>query len=94
MYFNTECNFILQLNTSGCECAPTNCEQTTTAFQRLQKSTKRCFANFNYPINDVAKSILNDANDLRAIIEQLYKQNAHHHNTIVNVPVKSGQCHY
>ena len=67
--------FILQLNISGCECTPTNCEQTTIAFQQLQRSTRRCFANFNYPINDVAKSILNDAGDLCKIIEQLHKEN-------------------
>ena len=68
-------NFILQLNVSGCECTPTNCEQTNIVFQQLQQSTKHCFADFNYPINDVAKNILNDADDLRTIIEQLHSQN-------------------
>ena len=67
---------LLQLNISGCDCAPTDCEKTTVAFQQLQQSTKHCFADFNYPINDVAKKILNDAEYLRTVIEQLYKQNS------------------
>ena len=50
-------------------------KQTNIAFQQLQQSTKHCFADFNYPINDVAKNILNDADDLHTIIEQLHKQN-------------------
>ena len=95
-WISTECKFILQLNISGCECTPTNCEQTTIAFQQLQRSTRRCFADFNYPINDMARIILNNADDLRAMIEQLYKQNVHHHHhsTIVNVPVQSEWCYY
>ena len=66
---------LLQLNISGCNCVPEDCEQTTNVFQQLTQSTEHCFADFNYPINDVAKKILNDADYLHTIIEQLHEQN-------------------
>lgn len=75
MYLYMYVHNLLQLNISGCNCAPKNCEQTTIAFQQLQQSTEHCFADFNYPINNVAKSILNNAEYLRTIIIQLYKRN-------------------
>ena len=60
------------------EYSTTTNKQTNIAFQQLQQSTKHCFADFNYPINDVAKNFLNDADDLHTIIEQLHKQNQKH----------------
>jgi len=67
----------LQLNVSGCECEPEDCRQTTIAFQQLEQSltTENCFADLNNPVNDVAKKILDDADYLRLIIEQLHNQN-------------------
>ena len=55
---------LLQLNVSGCDCVPEDCEQTNNAFEQLTQSTEQCFADFNFPINDVARKILNDADDL------------------------------
>ena len=78
-------------------------KQTNIAFQQLQQSTKHCFADFNYPINDVAKNILNDADDLRTIIEQLHKQNQENseanysfdHKIIEKtIKVENKWCHY
>ena len=69
----------MQLNISGCDCIPEGCEQTNNAFQQLTQSTEECFADYNFPINDVAKKILNDANSLRAIIEKLHEQNPQSH---------------
>ena len=66
---------LLQLNISGCDCVPEDCEQTNNAFEQLTQSTEQCFADFNFPINDVARKILNDADDLHTIIEKLYEQN-------------------
>ena len=67
--------FLLQLNISGCDCVPEDCEQTTNAFDVLTQSTEHCFADYNIPISDVARKVLNDASDLRTIIEQLQQQN-------------------
>ena len=41
----------------------------------MTQSTEHCFADYNIPISDVARKILNDASDLRTIIEQLQQQN-------------------
>ena len=85
------------MNISGCECTPTNCEETNTAFEQLKQSTKHCFADatYSYPsINDVAKNILNDADDLRKIIAQLRKQNHNGQSATVNVKLESEWCHY
>lgn len=71
---NAEC-LILQLNISGCDCVPNDCGQTTDAFNQLTKSTEQCFDDYNLPINDVAKKVLEDADNLHKIIGQLYKQN-------------------
>ena len=89
---------------SGCDCAPKHCQQTTIAFQQLEQSTKHCFSRFNHPINDVAKKILNDADYLRTIIEQLYNQNPQGHTVAecsfdfktieTNVKVENEWCHY
>ena len=88
--------FILQLNISGCDCVPKDCEQTTNAFQQLTQSTEHCFADYNYPINDVANKILNDAQYLHTIIGQLYDLNPNSENVAVETKVKveSEWCHY
>ena len=75
----TNAYFTLQLNISGCDCVPDDCEQTTNAFEQLTQSTEKCFADYNLPISDVAKKILNDADDLHTIIGQLYEQNPKSH---------------
>ena len=87
---------MLQLNISGCDCVPEDCEQTNNAFQQLAQSTEQCFADYNLPINDVARKIHNDAKYLRAIIERLYNQNPHGKNSTVEtkIKVKSDWCHY
>jgi len=95
---------LLQLNISGCDCAPKDCEQTTIAFQQLVQSTEHCFADFSYPINDVARKILNDTEYLRAIIEQLYNQNSQSQTAVefsfdlkaieTSVKVENEWCHY
>ena len=87
---------ILQLNISGCDCVPEDCEQTNNEFQQLTQLTEHCFADYNLPINDVANKIHNDAKYLRTIIEQLYNQNPHGKNFGVETKIKveSEWCHY
>ena len=69
------------MNISGCDCVPKDCQQTSVAFQQLQQSTEHCFIG-NYPINDIANKILEDARYLRIIIQQLNKQNPQSQNNL------------
>ena len=57
---------------------------------------EHCFADFNYPISDVANNIHDDAKYLRTIIEQLYIQNPYGKNAAVETKVKveSEWCQY
>ena len=93
------------MNVSGCNCTPKDCQQTTVAFQQLIQSTKHCFDDSNYPINDVANAILSDTEYLRAVIENLYEQNPQSRHNVVElsfnltaieniVKVENKWCHY
>ena len=37
-----------QLNTSGCDCSPNDCDGADAAFGLLRKSTEHCFLDRNY----------------------------------------------
>ena len=66
------------MNTSDCDCAPTDCEQTNTALQQLNESVEHCFEDYNLPISDVARKIWNDAGKLLEVIENLLEGNRNH----------------
>ena len=65
------CAIILQLNTSGCDCLPNDCDKANREFELLKQSTEYCFHDGNNPINNVAHQIKNDARHLHYIIKQL-----------------------
>ena len=54
---------------------PEDCEQANITFQTLHQSTASCFKGGNIPVEDVAKKILEDAETLRTVIDELQKVN-------------------
>ena len=55
---------------------PEDCEQANIAFQTLRQSTASCFKGGNIPVEDIAKKILEDAETLRIVIDELREVNS------------------
>ena len=70
-----------QLNSSECNCAPNDCEQTDIAFEQLKNSTDSCFEDYNIPLNTVASKIRRDTEKLRKAVENLLEVNPRSHTT-------------
>lgn len=66
--------FLFQLNVSGCDCLPDDCDRANSTYELLTQSTAHCFLNGNIPINSVAQRIRNDAGHLHYIIKRLKRE--------------------
>ena len=61
----------MQLNTSGCECLPNDCDKANKTLEFLNQSTEHCFFEGNVPINSVAHKIRGDAHHLHNLLKYL-----------------------
>ena len=50
---------------------PSDCLQADEKLKSLTQSTSHCFSNETYPVNSVARRIIEDVDSLRNIIKQL-----------------------